>query len=88
MVSTLRYQPGEDVGARVREVIANVLQVELKVLTPGARFGEEIDSDSLDLVELVVELEQVFDIAINDDDIDGLRTVQDTIRYVEGRLPH
>ena len=56
MAATLRYQPGEDVDARVREVIVDTLSIRAEVLTPSARFGEEIDSDSLDLVELVVEL--------------------------------
>ncbi len=88
MVATAKYRAGEDVGTWVRSVIVNELAVAERVLTPDARFGHEINSDSLDLIELVVELERVFNIYISDDDIDGIRTVQDMVRYVEGRLSH
>lgn len=88
MVATAKYRAGEDIGTWVRAVIVNELAIEERVLTPDARFGHEINSDSLDLIELVVELERVFDIFISDDDIDGIKTVQDMVQYVEGRLPH
>ena len=86
MVSTAKYRAGEDIGTWVRAVIVNELAIEEGVLKPDARFGHEINSDSLDLIEL--KLERVFDICISDDDIDGIRTVQDMVWYVEGRLPH
>ncbi len=59
----------------LREVAVEVLSVEPDVVTEEARFKEDLDADSLDLVELVMGLEERFDISIPEEDLDGVTTV-------------
>ena len=59
----------------LREVAVEVLSVEPDVVTEEARFKEDLDADSLDLVELVMGLEERFDISIPEEDLEGVTTV-------------
>jgi len=67
---------------RVKEIIAKELEVELKQLTPEAKFIEDLGADSLDIVELVMALEEEFGIDIPDEDADKLKTVGDAMGYL------
>jgi acyl carrier protein len=68
---------------RVKEIIAQELEVESKQLTPEARFIEDLGADSLDIVELVMELEEEFGIEIPDEDADKIKTVGDAMNYLK-----
>ena len=68
---------------RVKEIIAKELEVEVKQLTPEAKFIEDLGADSLDIVELVMALEEEFGIDIPDEDADKLRTVGDALNYLK-----
>jgi len=66
----------------LREVAVEVLSVEPDVVTEEARFKEDLDADSLDLVELVMGLEERFDISVPEEDLDELTTVGHAVDLV------
>jgi len=68
---------------RVKEIIAKELEVEVKQLTPDAKFIEDLGADSLDIVELVMALEEEFGMDIPDEDADKLKTVGDAMDYLK-----
>jgi len=68
---------------RVKEIIAKELEVDVKQITPEAKFIEDLGADSLDIVELVMALEEEFGIDIPDEDADKLRTVGDAMSYLK-----
>ena len=71
-----------DVLATIQDVAAEVLSVEPARVTEGARFKEDLDADSLDLVELVMGLEERFDIEVPEDDLEGVTTVGQAVDLV------
>jgi acyl carrier protein len=70
----------------IKEVAAEVLSVDPDQVTETARFKEDLDADSLDLVELVMGLEERFDIEVPEDDLDGVTTVGQAVDLVLGKV--
>jgi acyl carrier protein len=68
-------QSRDDVVATMREVLASELDVEADKVNADARFKEDLDADSLDLVEVVLALEEKFGIEIPDEEIASVKTV-------------
>lgn len=66
----------------IREVAVEVLSVEPDAVTEEARFKEDLEADSLDLVELVMGLEERFDITVPEDDLEGVTTVGQALDLV------
>jgi acyl carrier protein len=71
---------------KIKEVIASQLGVEIEEVTPEASFVDDLGADSLDTVELVMALEEEFDIEIPDEDAEGITTVNDALTYIEAHV--
>ncbi len=70
---------------RIREIIVDQLGVPAGQVVPEASFIDDLGADSLDIVELVMALEEAFDLEIPDDHAEKIRTIQDAISYVDER---
>ena len=75
-----------DALATIKEVAAEVLSVDPDQVTEEARFKEDLDADSLDLVELVMGLEERFDITVPEDDLEGVTTVGQAVDLVLAKV--
>ena len=73
----------QDIETKVREKISEQLGVAADEVTPEASFIEDLGADSLDIVELVMELEEEFEITIPDDQAEKIKTVGEAIDYIE-----
>lgn len=76
-----------EVKAKVVDIIANQLGVEKDVITPEANVIDDLGADSLDIVELVMALEEAFDMEIPDEEAEKIRTVGDIFQYIEAHVP-
>ena len=72
-----------DIASRVKGIIVDKLGVEEKEVTPEASFTNDLGADSLDTVELIMEFEKEFNIAIPDDQAEKISTVGEAISYIE-----
>lgn len=75
-----------DVFERFKPLAVQVLAVDEAKVTPGASFADDLDADSLDLAELVMALEDEFDITVEEDELEGITTVQHALDLVSGKL--
>lgn len=71
---------------RVRAIIVERLGVDEDKITPEAEFIGDLNADSLDLVEVIMALEQEFDIEIKDEDAEKIKTVGDAVKFMEENL--
>lgn len=75
-----------EVLERVTKIIVDRLGVEESQVTLEASFKEDLGADSLDVVELVMELEDEFDMEISDDDAEKISTVGDAVNYIKSSM--
>ncbi|MBN1890887.1 MAG: acyl carrier protein [Thermoflexales bacterium] len=73
----------EDTFQRVRDIIVELLGVDPAKVTPEARFREDLEADSLDLVELIMSLEEEFGGEIADEEAQKIKTVGEVITYLD-----
>jgi acyl carrier protein len=73
------------VAQKVNEIIVNKLGVEESQVTPEASFTNDLNADSLDTVELIMEFERAFELTIDDSDAEKIQTVGDAIQYIESK---
>ncbi len=72
-----------DIASKVKAIIVDKLGVDENEVTPEASFTNDLGADSLDTVELIMEFEKEFDIAIPDDQAEKIGTVGEAIAYIE-----
>ncbi len=72
-----------DITTRVKAIIVDKLGVDEKEVTPEASFTNDLGADSLDTVELIMEFEKEFNLAIPDDQAEKISTVGEAIAYIE-----
>jgi acyl carrier protein len=75
-----------EIDAKVREILAEQLAVDAEKVVPDARFSEDLNADSLDLVEAVLALEEEWSIEIPEEEMDGVKTVGQAIDLVASKL--
>jgi acyl carrier protein len=75
-----------DTAAEVQAIIVELLGVDGSKVTPEARFREELEADSLDLVELIMAFEEKFGGEISDEDAQKITTVGEAVEYIEKNL--
>lgn len=76
----------DPVKDKVREIIVDLLGVEEDRVVPEARFREDLEADSLDLVELIMALEEAFDSEISDEEAQRITTVGEAVAYIHRRM--
>jgi len=67
---------------KVKKIIAEKLSVDLSEVVPEASFVDDLGADSLDLVELIMTMEEEFDIDISDEDAEKMESVKDAMDYI------
>ena len=73
----------EEIEKKVKEIICSQLEVSEEQLRPEAAFVEDLKADSLAVVELVLALEQAFDLEIPEEDTEKIKTVKDAVDYLK-----
>jgi len=76
----------QELFARFRKCAVEVLSVDADKVVPEAKFGDDLDADSLDLVELVMALEEEFDVSVPEDELEGIETVGQAYDLVVAKL--
>ena len=76
----------EDVEAKVTEVLLEILDIQPEEIVPTARFVDDLQATSIDLVEIVAVLQNTFDIDIDEAQVARLRTVQDAVDFFQAAI--
>ena len=76
----------KDIPSRIKAIIVDKLGVDVKEITPEASFTNDLGADSLDTVELIMEFEKEFNLAIPDDQAEKISTVGQAIDYITKNL--
>ncbi len=71
---------------KVKKIVADQLSVEAETITPKSNFANDLGADSLDTVELVMALEEEFDIEIPDEAAEKITTVQEAVDYINNKV--
>ena len=71
---------------KVKEIVADQLDVPLEKVTLDADFADDLGADSLDTVELVMAIEEEFDIEIPDEDAENISTLKQAVNFIQGRM--
>lgn len=80
--AALQKEKNMSIEQEMIDIIVEQLSVDKEKVVPGASFVDDLGADSLDLVELIMAMEEGFDIEIPDEDAEGITTVQNAIDYV------
>ncbi len=74
------------VEAKVIKIVAEKLNIEDKNISAASRFQEDLGADSLDIVELLMEIEEEFGVSISDEESEKLKTVGDAVKFIGSKL--
>ena len=78
----------KSIEEKVKDIIVEQLGVNPEQVTPQASFIEDLGADSLDIVELVMTMEEEFDLDIPDEDAEKMKTVDDVVKYITSKATH
>jgi len=76
----------EEIESKLKQIVMDRLDVDEDHITPEASFVEDLGADSLDIVELIMGIEEEFDIEIPDEDAEKLTTVGGALEYIKSKL--
>ena len=76
----------DDNFARFQKCAVEVLSVDEAQVTPEANFADDLDADSLDLVELVMALEEEFGVTVEEEELEGIETIQSAFELITNKL--
>ena len=76
----------DDNFARFQKVAAEALDVEAEKVTMEASFADDLEADSLDLVELVMDLEEEFSVEVGEDELEGISTVKSAFELITSKI--
>jgi acyl carrier protein len=71
---------------KLQEIIAEKLALDESEITEKARFKEDLEADSLDLFEIIMAVEDEYDLTFSNEEIEQIKTVGDAVEYIESRL--
>ena len=71
---------------KIKEIIAEKIQVEEEKITPETSLMKDLEADSLDAVEIIMGIEEEFDIEIPDEAAEGFQNINDIVKYVESKI--
>ncbi|MEI8306425.1 MAG: acyl carrier protein [Chloroflexales bacterium] len=77
----------QEIQDRLRKIVAEQLGADESKVVPHAHFTDDLNADSLDLVELIMALEEEFGVEIPDDDAEKIVTVADALKYLDDHAP-
>ncbi|WP_017296473.1 acyl carrier protein [Geminocystis herdmanii] len=75
----------QEILEKVQEIVVEQLDVTADKVTPDANFVNDLDADSLDVVELVMALEEAFEIEISDEEAEKITTVAEAVNHIEAK---
>ncbi|MDR1271661.1 MAG: acyl carrier protein [Clostridiales Family XIII bacterium] len=70
---------------KIRDIIAEKLQIGPEAITPETNLMKDLEADSLDAVEIIMGIEEEFEITVPDEEAEGFQTVEDIVRFVESK---
>jgi len=76
----------DDNFARFQKVVAEALDVDADKITSEASFSDDLEADSLDLVEMVMDLEEEFDVEVPEEELEGIDTVKSAFELITSKL--
>jgi acyl carrier protein len=76
-----------DLEEQLASILVTQFEVEAGSITPATRFQEDLKADSLEVVELIMTVEEIFDIVVDDDVAEKLQTVGDLIDFLKSKQP-
>ncbi|MDR3153230.1 MAG: acyl carrier protein [Deltaproteobacteria bacterium] len=76
----------DDIFERVKKVVVDQLTVDPSEVLPESSLQDDLQADSLDLVELMISMEEEFDVKIDDEAAQSIKTVQDAVNFISGHV--